>query len=433
MILNILSQAQTAAQQKDWSLLNQYLQQLITAKPEKNAEIASQLTTAELEQVLHLALDVLNAGDFQERWDVAKVFPKLGENALAPLITIMQDEDAETELRWFAGRILAGFNHPTVVTSLIELIQTTEDEELVEMARTGLINLGSSAIDALTSLLSQEESRLLAVRSLAQIRSSQTIAPLLTVVKDQNVTVRATAIEALSSFHDARIPPILLSALQDLAAPVRKEAVVGLGLRPDLRDELDLVNHIKPLLYDFNIDVCSCAAIALGRLGTDNAATALFSLLKSPATPKIFQIIVVRALAWIETSYSLDCLRQGLTITPATSQEIIIMQLGRIEKQDLKSQAADILIEYLNSGQLTQQTSLKNSLALALGQLGEIKAIDSLIQILADSDSSVQLHAIAALKTLAPQQAHQQLQQLAADTQLSVELKQGIAIALQEW
>ncbi|HEY9812754.1 MAG TPA: HEAT repeat domain-containing protein [Candidatus Sericytochromatia bacterium] len=431
MILNILSQAQTAAQQKDWSLVNQYLQQLITAKPEKNAEIASQLTTAELEQVLYLALEVLNAGDFQERWDVAKVFPKLGENAIAPLITIMQDEDAEIELRWFAGRILAGFNHPTVVTSLIELIKTTDDEELVEMARTALTNLGSSAIDALTNLLAEEESRLLAVRSLAQIRSSQTITSLLTVVKDQNVTVRATAIEALSSFHDAIIPPILLSALQDLAAPVRKEAVVGLGLRPDLRDELDLVNHIKPLLYDFNIDVCGCAAIALGRLGTDDAATALFSILKSPATPEILQLTVVRALAWINTSYSLDCLRQGLTSTPSVSQEIIML-LGRIEKP-LKSQAADILIDFFNSEQLSQQTSLKNSLALALGQLGEIKAINPLIQMLADSDSSVQLHAIAALKTLAPQQAHQQLQQLAADPQLSVELKQGIAIALQEW
>ncbi|HEY9690819.1 MAG TPA: HEAT repeat domain-containing protein [Oculatellaceae cyanobacterium] len=431
MILNILSQAQTAAQQKDWSLVNQYLQQLITTKSEKNADTASQLTTAELEQVLYLALEVLNAGDFQQRWDVVKVFPKLGENALAPLITIMQDEDAEIELRWFAGRILAGFNHPTVVTSLIELVKTTEDEELVEMARTALTNLGSSAIDALTNLLAEEESRLLAVRSLAQIRSSQTIAPLLTVVKDQNVIVRATAIEALSSFHDARIPPVLLSALQDLAAPVRKEAVVGLGLRPDVRDELDLVNHIKPLLYDFNIDVCGCAAIALGRLGTDNAVTALFEILKSPATPEILQLTVVRALAWINTSYSLDCLGQGLTSTPAVSQEII-MQLGRIEKP-LKSQAADILIEFINSEQLAQQTSLKNSLALALGQLGEIKAIDPLIQLLADFDSSVQFHAIAALKTLAPQQAHQQLQQLAADTQLSVELKQGIAIALQEW
>src|SRR3712207_8445144 len=53
----------------------------------------------DLEQVLNLALDVLDAGDFQERWEVAKVFPKLGAIAIAPLLEILEDEDADLELR----------------------------------------------------------------------------------------------------------------------------------------------------------------------------------------------------------------------------------------------------------------------------------------------------------------------------------------------
>jgi HEAT repeat protein len=62
-----------------------------------------------------------------------------------------------------------------------------------------------------------------------------------------------------------------------------------------------------------------------------------------------------------------------------------------------------------------------------------MRAIASLIQLLADSDLAVQLHAISALKRLNSVAAHQQLTQLANDTTISPQLQQGVAIALQEW
>src|SRR4028118_979837 len=270
---NVLEQATAAAEQRNWSLLNHCLQQLPLGKTATHPEVgASPLNERDLEQVLNWALDVLDAGDFQERWEVAKVIPKLGEIAIAPLIEILEDDEADLEMRWFTARILGEFNAPTAITALVDLLKTAEDEDLAEMAATALSNLGNSAIDALSDLLSDPESRLLATRSLAQIRRPEIIAPLLSVLRDSEVVVRSTAIEALSSFHDSRIPPVLLEALNDPAAVVRKEAAIGLGLRSDLREELDLLNRLKPLLYDFNPDVCQQAAIALGRLGTDEAA-----------------------------------------------------------------------------------------------------------------------------------------------------------------
>jgi HEAT repeat protein len=434
LMANILEQAHSAAKQKNWSLLNQCLQQLPLGKKVGDSDVDSQpLEDADLEQVLNLALNVLDAGDFQERWDVAKVFPKLGARAIAPLIEILEDEEADLELRWFAARILGEFNDPVVVTSLVELLGTSEDEELIEMAAAALTNLGASAIDALSKLLAQSESRLLAVRSLSQIRRSEIITPLLSVVHDQQVPVRSAAIEALSSFHDSRIDPVLLDALNDLAAPVRKEAAIALGLRSDLQEKVDLVNSLKPLLFDLNLEVCSCAAISLGRVGTNDAALTLFEVLKSPATPLPLQLIVVRALGWVATSGALEYLRQALSWAPVEVCQEIVTLLGRLEEPNLKPQAAEILIEFLNSGDAAQEASLKQSLALALGQLGEIAALDQLIQLLADSDASVRLHAIAALKNLAPEEAHRKLQQLAANEQLAPALKQGIAIALQEW
>jgi HEAT repeat protein len=429
----VLEQATTAAKQGNWSLLNQYLQQLPLRKNTTDADAESaSLNQTDLEQVLNLALDVLYAGDFQERWDVAKVFPKLGTIAIAALIEILEDDDLDLELRWFAGRILGEFNHPIVITTLVDLLKSSQDEDLAAMAAAALSTLGNSAVDALTSLLDDPESRLLATKSLSQIRRPEIIAPLLGVIQDSQVSVRATAIEALSSFHDARIPPVLLEALDDPAAAVRKEAVIGLGLRSDLREELNLLNRLKPLLYDFNIEVCQQAAIALGRLGTDEAAETLFDVLKSPATPVRLQIDLVRALGWVGTTNSLDYLQQALDQVSVECALEIVRVMGRFEEPILKLRAAQILIDFFNSEHPTaKMTTVKQALAQAWGQLGEISAIDALVELLADPEDSIRLHAIAALKNFPT--THQQLEQLAIDEQLAPALKEGVAIALAEW
>jgi HEAT repeat protein len=429
----VLEQAAAAAQQGNWSLVSQYLQQLPLGKNPTDSDAESApLNDTDLEQVLNLALDVLNAGDFQERWEVAKVFPKLGAIAIAPLIEILEDEDAELELRWFTGRILGEFNHPSVITTLVDLLTSSEDEDLAVMAAAVLSSFGESAIEALTGLLADPDSRLLATRSLSQIRRPEIIAPLLGVVRDPQVAIRATAIEALTSFHDPRIPPVLLDALNDHVAAVRKEAVIGLGLRSDLREELDLLNRLKPLLYDFNLEICQQAAIALGRLGTDDAAEALFDVLQSSATPVSLTYDLIRALGWVGTTKSLDYLQQALIGAAVESTLEIVRVLGRLEEPVLKTKAAQILIDFLNSEHpAAREATVKQAIAQAWGQLGEISAIDALVGLLADPADSVRLHAIAALKNFPT--THQQLEQLAADENLTPALKEGVAIALAEW
>lgn len=429
----LLEQATAAAYQENWSLLNQCLQHLPLGKNATDGEAASaSLNETDLEQVLNLALEVLDAGDFRERWEVAKLFPKLGERAIAPLIEILEDDEAQMEARWFAGRILAEFNHPTVIITLVNLLRTSEDEDLATMAASALSSLGNSAVHALADLLLDPETRLLATTALSQIRRPEIIEPLLRVVDDSQVTVRSTALEALSSFHDPRIPPVLLEALKDDAAVVRKEAVAGLGLRSDLWAELDLLHHLQPLLYDFNRDVCQQAALALGRSKTNEAAKALLEVIQSPATPIPLQIDFIRALGWIETSKALDYLQQALADVSVEGVREIITVLGRIEQPSLKIQAAHILLDFFHSEHpATQSVPVRQSLTQAWGYLGEHTTMDTLLGLLADSTDSVRLHAIAALKNFPT--AYQQLEQLAIDDNVTPELKEGIAIALTEW
>lgn len=424
-------QVQAARSAGNWTAVVQYLQNSILEEGQREKEL-------EKAQLLELAIDVLVAGDFHERWEIAKVFPKLRqsvsgiEEVIAPLLEILEDADAEAELRWYAARILGDFNHPDVINALVELLKNSESEELSAIAASALGQIGSPAVAALTNLLQAEETRLLAVRSLSHIRRSETITPLLSVVEDQQIAVRAAAIEALSSFHDRRIAPVLLNALDDIAAPVRREAVIGLSFRSDLREELDLVNRLLPKLYDFNLSVCTATAIALGRLGTDNAASALYQVLKSPITPVSLQIEIVRALGRVGTPTQLEYLRSALNqlTSPQLWQEIVTV-LGRVE-QPLTTRAAEILIQMLLEHPATQYENIKSAIALSLGQLGEISALEPLIELLAP-DAGVRLHAIAALKNLAPEVAYQQLQQLASSESITPQLKQGIAIAIAEW
>lgn len=423
MMLKVVEEATIAAEQENWSLLNQYLRELIEGE---------NLAAIDRKQVLNWALEILEAGDFQERWDVAKVFKSLGNGVIAPLIAILSDEEADEELRWFVARILGGFDRPEVIIALVEILETSQSEELSAIAAEALANLGQSAVAALTDLLTKEETRLLAVRSLSHIRRSEIITPLLGVVHDKQESVRAAAIEALSSFHDPRIPPILLQALKDVAAPVRREAAIGLGVRSDLLEELDLVNQIVPLLWDFKEEVCAAAASTLGRLRTDSAADALFQVLRSPNTPMSLQLQCVRSLGWIETPKALAYLQEALSFEPVAIYQEIVTVLGRIEQPDLAPIAAGILIEALKSQHLAaQHPSVKQALAVSLGQLNNPQAIDPLIELLADPDLGVRLHATSALKKFPS--ALEQLHQIAADKNLMPELKQGIAIALQEF
>jgi HEAT repeat protein len=428
-INQLLVQAQTAYNVADWSSLIKYLQQLILGSESQDPEVVKNR-----EYLLTLAISMLEMGDFQQRWEITKVLTNLGNIAIPPLIKILEDEDAEEELRWYAARTLGEFQHPEAIAPLVELLKTGEDEELKAIAATALGQMGTFAITSLTELLLEEDTRLLAVRSLSCIPQTATITPLLSVVKDSQATIRTAAIEALSSFHDERIPPILLNALNDIAATVRRAAVLGLGFRPDLREALDLVTRLQPKLYDFNLDVCCAAAASLSRMGCNDAAKHLFNLLISPQTPTKLQLETIRALSWVGTPSSLEYLQTAFNqITSETLWQEIVTILGRVQKPQT-TQAAEILLQLLRSQHpATEIANVKSAIALSLGQLGEIPAIEPLISLLADSNVSVRLHAIAALKNLDGEVAHQKLQQLANNAALTPDLKQGIAIALAEW
>jgi HEAT repeat protein len=413
-INQLLVQARAAYDAAEWSLLIQCLQQLILETDSKHLdEVECQ------ENLLELALSALEVGDFQQRWEVAKMFTRLGSITIPPLVAILEDDATEDELRWYAVRILGELKQTEVIPSLVELIQSTDNEELRGMAAIALGQLGKKAILAVTELLADDDTRLLATQTLCYIRNQETILPLLSVVQDSQEAVRAAAIEALSSFHDARITQALLTSLEDTSATVREEAVRGLGFRPELRDtpvgsgcrdRLDLVTCLQAKLYDTNLDVACAAAVSLSRMGCDAAAFHLYQVLVTYDTRLKIQIESIRGLIWIGSISGLEYLQKALNtlVSPTLWQQIVVV-LGRVQHSFLSQKATEILLEIFHQNHPASEISnIKSAIALSLGQLGRDEAIETLISLSGDTDNQVRLHAIAALKNLAPEIVHQQ-------------------------
>ena len=389
-----IDRATTAANSGNWSIVIDTLQNLSPTQLDRN------------DRVLDLALQVLIEGDFEQQWEIAKIIPKLGEIAIQPLLDLVNDEDIDLENRWCGARILGGFAQPQVVTALVELIHQDEDPELTAIAIGALTKIGVPAIAALTEILttpvaSHPAHRRIAVTILAQIRHSQTIEPLIQVIDDADSQIRTLVVEALGSFHDPQIAPLLLTRLSDVAASVRTAAVIALSLRGDLAIELDLLRHLRPLLFDLDLAVCKATALGFARLADPRVVVVLNELLTSARTTNDLRSSVIFALGWIGSRAAIDSLIAVAATEPDLAPEIIT-SISKTERE--RTYASQQLVIYLHSCVAANLAPaiVRQEIAAALGNLGNIDTVPALLELSGDPDDRVRLHAITAIAKLAP-------------------------------
>ncbi len=413
-----LNLAIDAAERGMWSEVIDYLQRLPLAQINELEDRS---------KILDLAVEVLLQGDFEEQWDIAKIIPKLGEIAIQPLLDLVDEQTIDLEDRWFVARILGEFDRPEVVAKLVELVRQGEQPELSAMATESLAKIGISAIAALTDLLDTPDCAI-AVTALTQIRHSQTIEPLLQTIDHQDPQIRALAIEALGSFHDPRIPAILIAKLKDLSATMRQAAVIALSLRSDSILEFDFVGHLQPLLFDLDLSVCGSTAIGLARSSDPRAVDVLTTLLASPRTPDVLKSQIILALGWIGTRSAVDSLATALvTASPDLAIEIVT-SISRTESES--DYASHILITYLHTNELPP--AIKQEVAAALGNLGNIDSVCELIPLLGEPDDRVKLYAIAAIAKISPT-IPPEILHLAHRSDLPSDLQIGIRMCLSHW
>lgn len=392
------------------------------------------------------AIAELTEKDFHQRWDKAKRlsrrFSEWGDRAIPVLIYHLKDQSVnnagDPEIQWFLVRILSQFDHPEVVEAIAHLLTTTPHDEIRTAASKALTAIGGSAVTMLTALLSintPDEQRLLATRTLAHIRRGSTVAPLLSVATDANAQIREIATEALGSFHDPRVTPVLLAALNDQPS-ICIEAIRALSRRRDLLTEVGLVDALKTCLYRSEVPVAKEAATALGRLGGEGAAIALGKLLTAPvATP--VKISGVRALGWIDHIAATQALTTAFNcdvpLMMPTVQQEMAKALGQTQTAALKTQAAQPLIEWIAHCATQNESVGKNDFFLmkqavisALSRLGDVSALDALLPMLIDLDVRIRLHALNAMRQINPDLAQRKIDSYIDDPSLSSALKYQI-------
>lgn len=382
------------------------------------------------------------SGDFGQKWNSSKVIVREGRGAIAPLLEILNDPTADAETHWFTIRALGNFPEPEVITAIAAQIgdnpcQTRHSpEQAVELSNFAIETLaamGTLAIEVLSQLLHNPHQRLLATKALNQVRSSGIITPLVAVAQDEDAMVRYYAIDALGSFHRAEITPVLLAALKDPSATVRKTAVMALGRRQDLQISHQLSQQLQPFLWDIDLAVSCQAALALGRLGADDALDALQQVLLSEHTPLALRIDTVRALEWYcdrphpephaqsQTPHrAFNLLTQALehfksapvprdhhqphqgqaSPDQAQIQIAIIRILG--SQRSMASLATKILIKQI---QHQPSASVAQAIIMALANLEQPQAFEALLPLLKHPNDAVTIHTIAALKRLEPDQS----------------------------
>ncbi|MBE9221540.1 HEAT repeat domain-containing protein [Cyanobacterium stanieri LEGE 03274] len=350
---------------------------------------------------LHSALVILENGDFEERWAIAKVLVKYGDDVIEPLKGVILDEHQESEYRWFALKIISQLDNPEIVLIISELLGITEDEDLIVLGTQILASQGERAISILTSLLDSPQYRLCATKALAQIPHGLVIRPLLSVVNDDSVQIRQSAIASLSNFDNPSIIPILENALTDYNSAIRKEALIGLIRKSKYYSPLQLTNVISPYLEDIDLTVCQQSAICLSHIPSQLTTDILFSTLIKPYTPIPLQDTIIKALAWQETSYSLYALEKALYLV---SEEIcceIIAILGRINKPKIKEIITKITLKFYRNHELAKKSDLIiQNLCYTWQQMEAKESVDILINIVNIGDEKSKIYAQSALQQL---------------------------------
>jgi HEAT repeat protein len=402
------------------------------------------------------ALITLRNGDFQTRWDIAKEIPFFGEQAVFPLVALLEDAEADEELAWFVVKILGTFHHPEAVLALVERLDPSQSEEIGEIAAQMLAAMGADVLDSLASLLEDPMRQPLAIKAIAQVDHPNAVPLLLSAwsqvsqaVASQTEAPQAPAselreliLEALDKFQDSAaqesiILPIFLQGLRDNSPAVRKAAIAGLSARRGAASKEFLVDRILPYLQDQALAVADQAARALGRLATDNAEIALIEKCCNLETPPALKQTLIQILGWIGSECALSGLMQiwqelsQYPIPPEPLLKEVLVSLSRTVTAP--SEAARKIVSLLRSPILQASVQLKSTAAFCLGRLADEETLEDLIELLADADYTLRLHVIAALKQISPERAYQIIRRCLEDSSTPSDLATGLAIAIQEW
>jgi HEAT repeat protein len=393
-------QIQAARQSEDWSALGCYLQQWLRGgEPPLDGP---QRSPTEPLVLLDLAMQVLYWGDFQARWEIAKLIPSFGQAAIAPLLAMLQDEGPDNVMDNDLSDSQDDGSVPSVNPGLNPGLNPDLNTDLNTGVNIGLnIGLNSGlnhrsisspsssppvsppAGDSLREPI-DPDAQWFAVRILGELHPLPTIEPLIGVLAaTANPDLQAMAVSVLAQMGDAVIAPI---------GPLLRQSATRL-LATQILAQIphpQVIPHLMAVAADRDALVRAAAIEALGRFHHQAIPPVLLQALQDP-TAAVRQAAVA-----------------GLGFNP--------------QPGDWVPQIQPLLLD--------RHLAVGRQAALTLGRFGSDAAVDALYQALGAASDALGVDLVRSLAWSETDRGIEQLAQAVQTLPLSAPLQREICAVL---
>ncbi len=247
-----------------------------------------------------------------------------------------------------------------------------------------LDQLGDPAVEPLIESLQDADAsvRVLAVMALAKIGDGRAAEPLVAALKDSDELVQMAVWTALVDMGKPAVEP-LISALRDNNPDVQRSAALALG---ELGDDLAVESLIE-VLTDIDYRARSAAAKALGLIGDSRGVPALMVALRDKDVT--VRRRAANALGDIGDPRAIEAL-----VWAMDDQDHIVGHSSIIALHNIMRKQVDRSMDRLINDLYQANMKVRASAIVALGSLGDKRAIQHLIETLSDPSTEPKLQSL---------------------------------------
>ncbi|MFH0878771.1 MAG: HEAT repeat domain-containing protein [Lentisphaerota bacterium] len=215
----------------------------------------------------------LNDENTDVRSNAAEALGELKDpRAVEPLTQLLRDPSLSRAAAWALGEIKDSRAVPSLIQSL-----GSENQGIRENAASALSHIGAVAVEPMMASLKtgSAEARQSGAWALGEIKDHRAMPLLMELLKDEDMLVRAKALEALGSIASPLSYDAIHSMTRDGKPLVRAKAIQALALLHNPESTKTMIEA----LHDDNNFVRESAAEALGDLGNPRAIEPLIEAL----------------------------------------------------------------------------------------------------------------------------------------------------------
>jgi HEAT repeat protein len=271
----------------------------------------------------------------------------------------LNSENPQTRVK--AVRKLAQYDIEFTRAYLLEALEDDDGKVRAEAGRVCAIHRVADAVPLVIEWLGDHDAdtKQAAARVLGDLGSDKAVQPLIRALGDPDPQVRYHVVVALGKIGSPQVVVPLLGRLEDDKPDVRRGAIEQLAGLGDRRAVIPLVGSFN----DSSVEVRLAAVKAVGRLGDKAAVPALSRLLRD-AHDRV-QIAAVTALGNLEAVEAADDLVKQLRRSSASNEmrTKVAYALGKIGRAG-HERSLEVLVESLGNGSTFVQAA-RESLLLA--------------------------------------------------------------------